>query len=114
MKRYSSFIAGLLFSFVPHPALAQSTTACTQAEANGFGGVTAQTSNVFQQFANWVMAGPVKYGFIVAIAVLIFALLMDNGQLPQMAKTVIGVLAGILLVVLVISWILNQNLCVGS
>lgn len=112
-KFWAAFLASQVL--LASPALAQQAggQACTAAEATSFGGVTLQGGNAFQQFANFVIAGPVKYGLIAAVAVLILVLLLDNGHLPQIVKTILGAIAGLVAVGLLIMWISSQNICVS-
>jgi tetrahydromethanopterin S-methyltransferase subunit E len=105
---------GTVLAPIAARAQATGTTACTQANAEGFGAVQAQTSNVFQQFANFVAAGPVKYGLIIGAIAMLVAVVMDNGQLPQVVKIIVTILAVVILIITIIAWIIAQPLCVNG
>lgn len=119
MNRLSKWAAWLRFSamclasqvFLAAPASAQ-TVPCGSANSGFAAALNGAGGNPFQQFANFVMAGPIKYGMIAGIAAVIIWMLLDNGGLPQIVKTILGFIAGIVALTLFIAWIGAQNYCV--
>lgn len=102
---------------VPTPATAQSvsggTTICSGSTGgNGFS--LDSLTTVLQYIANLFANTYIKIGIIVGIAIGIMLLFFDGGQLPQVAKIVVGGLVGVAMVFALIGFIVGQSAGCGQ
>lgn len=104
----------------PLPALAQTATGgtsssgvCSGGSGTGSFNLTALTT-ILQGIANLFANTYVKIGIVVGIAIGVMMLFFDGGQLPQVAKVVIGGLIGVALVFALIGYIVGSSSGCGT
>jgi hypothetical protein len=98
---------------VPSPASAQSvpigTGICSGGSSNVGGFNLGSLTTILQSLADLFANTYIKIGVIIGIAIGVMLLFFDGGQLPQVAKTVVGGLVAVALVFALIGYIVGSN-----